>query len=128
MRDVRQQPDDRTHRRRIEIENREVRLHAQSKRSDLGGRADTTRRIHSYHVDDILRCRADTVLLLATASSPVREQADRYMHQKQTEAEREAAKMIESAELSAARRVQEATHRNDRLARDLARTVNRGVS
>jgi cell division septum initiation protein DivIVA len=55
----------------------------------------------------------------------VREQADVYAEQKQREVDAETAKLLEAAELSAARRVQDARQRNEALHKDLELTEKR---
>jgi cell division septum initiation protein DivIVA len=62
--------------------------------------------------------------ILAHAKN-VREQADVYAEQKQREVDAETAKLLEAAELSAARRVQDARQRNEALHKDLDLTEKR---
>jgi vacuolar-type H+-ATPase subunit E/Vma4 len=68
--------------------------------------------------------RRQATEILAQAKD-VREQADVYAEQKQREVDAETAKMLESAELTAARRVQEARQRNEALHKDLELTEKR---
>jgi cell division septum initiation protein DivIVA len=62
--------------------------------------------------------------ILAQAKD-VREQADGYAEQKHREVDAETSKLLESAELTAARRVQEARQRNEALHKDLELTEKR---
>ena len=78
MGDIRQEPDDRTHRRRIQVEDRQVRLHAGPQRADPVGRPDAARRVHGDHVENILRRRADAILLLAAAAGAMSHQPERH--------------------------------------------------